>query len=198
MLLLQFNLDDRRAQEYFDYAGYHTRRMTPIFRQIGELVHGYVEAQFDTEGMAMSGGWAQLAPRTVADRGSAHPILEREGILRHDVTTRPRPGAQFGGGLHYGNGWLTFAPTSHRNGTDLVDVHSHGREPQNVDPKTGMPTGGMPARPVWETPTALYAEINYIAFRWLQELKSSNIRRRGLTMPRPADLAPNFSFQGEL
>lgn len=197
MLLLHFEVDDDRAQEYFDYAGYKARRMTPIFREIATLVHGYVEAQFDTEGMALSGGWAQLAPRTIEDRGgSAHPILEREGILRRDATERPRPGAQFGGGLHYGNGWLTFDPVSYRNGVDLVEVHSEGREPTGVDPITGRPTGSMPARPIWEEPAGFGAEINYIAFKWLQELKRANIRRRHISMPRPSDLEPDFSFEG--
>lgn len=196
MLLLEFDVNDRQAQEYFDYAGYHTRRMTPMFRQIAELVHGYVEAQFDTEGYAMSGGWAELAPSTIADRGSAHPILVREGVLKHDATRHPRRGAEFGSGLHYGNGWLTFMPESWRNGVDLVEVHSEGRKPG--EDSDGREYPGMPARPIWETPISFNAEVGLIALEWLNELKHTNVRRAGRDIPRPSDIEPTFSFEGEL
>lgn len=195
MLLLELNVDDDQAQQFFDYAGYHTRHMSSLFRQIASLVHGYVEAQFDTEGYAMSGGWAELAPSTIADRGSEHPILEREGILRHDVTRPPSRGAEFGGGLHYGNGWLTFMPDSYRNGVDLVEVHSEGRPPQGVN-EDGEPYGEMPPRPIWETPMSFDTEISVLALAWLNDVKRTNARRRGLELPRPSDIEPTFSFGG--
>lgn len=192
MLLIEYQINDELAQAYFDYAGYHVRRMTPLMHDIANLVHGYVEAQFDTEGYAMSGGWEELNPRYVEDErgGQFHPILDREGILREDVTKPPRRGAEFGSGLHYGNGWVTFRPESLRNGVDLVEVHSQGRAGGS-----GPHDSYMPARSIWETPADLDFEVNSQAFLWLRELKRANIRRAGRALDRPDDLTPSFSFE---
>lgn len=195
MLVLEYEVDDDQAQRYFDYAGYHVRHMTPMFRDIAYLVQDYVTLQFDSEGVLMSGGWAELAPRTVQERGSEHPILEREGILRHDATAHPARGSEYGGGLRYGNGWLTFMPESYRNGVDLVEVHSEGRPPQGIN-DDGEPYGAMPPRPIWETPATWDLTVQTIALNWLNEVKRANIRRAGRDADFPEVLTPSFSFDG--
>jgi hypothetical protein len=201
MLILDVEIKAEQAQAYFDYAGFHVRSMTSPFRMIAWVVQEHVEQQFNTEGMHLSGGWPELAESTKSDRGDdGHPILDDTGQLRRDVTANPARGAEFGGGLRYGNGWLTFNPESWRGGedpVDLVEAHAEGRD-ASYHPTSKRVAGGMPSRPVWETPAEFDVEMNAILSNWLDELKRTNVRRRGLDIPRPDGLGADDFYSWEI
>jgi hypothetical protein len=198
MLILDVEISTERAQAYFDYAGFHVRSMTSPFRMIANLVNWHVQEQFDTEGYHLSGGWPELHPSTKRSRGDdGHPILVREGVLERNVTARPARGAEFGGGLRYGNGWLTFRPDGGHQDVDLVEVHSEGRGATGTN-RDGVPTGEMPPRPIWETPADFDDELNAILSEWLDDLKRFNARRAGLDLPRPGELTGGDYFSWEL
>lgn len=58
----------------------------PAFERIHQDLEQAEARQFRSEGGYASGGWAPLAPATVVQRGSAHPILVRTGELRDSLT----------------------------------------------------------------------------------------------------------------
>lgn len=60
----------------------------PAFEAIGEVLMRIEDQQFSSEGSRGSGGWEPLAASTVAQRGSAHPILDQSGVLRSSLTKR--------------------------------------------------------------------------------------------------------------
>lgn len=60
--------------------------MSPVFHQLAGKWVRWIREQFDSEGRRASGGWADLAPSTVARRGSAHPILQDTGALVQELT----------------------------------------------------------------------------------------------------------------
>lgn len=66
--------------------GKHGGDMRPAFNSIKRDWIDWNQQQFDTEGGRASGGWAQLAPSTIASRGSAHPILQLSGALLDELT----------------------------------------------------------------------------------------------------------------
>lgn len=53
-----------------------------VGRQIALKWANHIEENFDSEGAASGEPWQPLAPITVEERGSAHPILHRTGRLR--------------------------------------------------------------------------------------------------------------------
>lgn len=56
--------------------------MSPAFRLIAEDLTEDTMQRFESEGGRGTVSWQQLAPSTVRQRGSAHPILVRDGMLR--------------------------------------------------------------------------------------------------------------------
>lgn len=54
----------------------------PAFRLIAEDLSEMVMEQFQTEGARSEVTWQDLAPSTVKQRGSDHPILVRDGMLK--------------------------------------------------------------------------------------------------------------------
>lgn len=55
---------------------------SPAFRFIAhDVLEGFVTEQFKSEGAEGGITWQELAPSTVKQRGSEHPILERSGDL---------------------------------------------------------------------------------------------------------------------
>ena len=68
----------RSIERVGKYAG----NAKPVFQVIGKDWLDMNSDQFGSEGSRSSGGWGDLAPSTVAQRGSAHPILDDTGLLR--------------------------------------------------------------------------------------------------------------------
>jgi len=63
----------------------------PLWKS-SRLILADVETNFETEG-SLAGGWAPLAPSTVAGRiregyGGAHPILQKTGALRRSFYSK--------------------------------------------------------------------------------------------------------------
>jgi phage gpG-like protein len=60
----------------------------PAFEAIGEALFRIERDQFDSEGRRGGTGWAALKPATIAQRGTAHPILDDSGALKASLTER--------------------------------------------------------------------------------------------------------------
>lgn len=194
-VLITWDVDDREAEEFFDYAGYKTRRMTEPMRKVGDHVAFLILAQFASEGRAMSGGWYPLnedyRDEKVAE-GWQEEILRRSDALLEDAT---HPSSGYGavsqGPVKVGNGWLTLDIDRRADdGTDIVELHQQGRPGG-----TGKHDTHMPARPLWETTQEFELAVEAIFSDWLDELKRTNIRRRGRTTPRPASLQPTYQLE---
>lgn len=82
-----FNMlgEDQFARELLR-IGKRAGNMRPVFGLIAGKWTRWTREQFDSEGRRASGGWAALAPSTVARRGSAHPILQDSGALVRELT----------------------------------------------------------------------------------------------------------------
>jgi hypothetical protein len=66
--------------------------LEPALEAVGEVVRDINRSRFQSEG---DGQWAPLAPSTVRQRGSAHPILDDTGGLKASLTRRGARGAAF-------------------------------------------------------------------------------------------------------
>ncbi len=64
--------------------------LQPVLDDIGDRFLDIELAQFRSEG-TRSRAWAPLAPSTVRQRGSAHPILDDTGTLRRSLTLPEAP-----------------------------------------------------------------------------------------------------------
>lgn len=193
-VLITWDIDDDEAEAYFDYAGYKTRRMTEPMRRVGNLVELLIGLQFITEGLTMSGGWRHLDPDYEDEKigdGYFDGILHREGDLEEAATEHSSGyGAVSRGPVKVGNGWLTLdIERIVKDGTDIAAVHQTGRAPG------GKHTHYMPARPLWETTQDFEAGVEVIFAEWLDELKRTNVRRRGKSLPRPGTIQPSYQLE---
>ncbi len=168
-LVLQYEIDSDTAQRFFEYAGYRTRNMSEPFAQTRTLTQHWINMQFDSEGGQMSGGWEPLTmpylERKMQSPNLSENILEATGALKRDAARSVRSGSD----------WVEVAiPTRSKDGEySLVELHQEGRDGDNA----------MPARPVWETTTEYLEEVQFIYWRWLDQVRSRNARRRGSSRP---------------
>lgn len=193
-VLITWDIEDAEAEAYFDYAGYKTRRMTEPMREVGRVVELLVRLQFSSEGHAMSAGWAELNEEYETEKieqGYPPTILVRTDELRENATEHSSGyGAVAHGPVKVGNGWLTLdIDRIAEDGTDIVEAHQQGR-PGGSGHRTHMP-----ARPLWETTSEFEATVERIFEEWLDELKRTNVRRRGNALPRPASIQPTYQLE---
>lgn len=86
-IVLEVLGDVELARKLVRFAG-RANNVRPVLESLAHDFLSIERAQFKSEGARGSGGWAPLAPSTVAKRGSAHPILFETGAL-YDSLTKP-------------------------------------------------------------------------------------------------------------
>jgi phage gpG-like protein len=65
------------------------RNWSPAFELVADdVLEPYVKQAFTSEGASEGAPWQELAPSTVARRGSAHPILRVSGLLMESFEKR--------------------------------------------------------------------------------------------------------------
>jgi hypothetical protein len=65
---------------------YRAMDMSPVMESIGGDLQSHIEHVFQTEGAWSGEKWAQLTIEYAAARGSAHPILIRDGDMLLEMT----------------------------------------------------------------------------------------------------------------
>lgn len=115
---------DRRLLRFSEKA----RDLSDAWDEVADVIMEGESRLFDTQGRAGAGGWAALAPATVADkarRGADPRVLHDSGALRASLTERGASGQV-----------LEVRPDGLRFGTSVAYAafHQHG-------------TSRMPARP---------------------------------------------------
>lgn len=143
MANLELQIIDTAVQESLAALLSRLTDTAPVFAGIAQELATNVETIFQEEGPGFSstaanikgrgtapGGWPQLAPRTIKQRGSAHPILQVTGALARSFL--PFSGDDFAG---VGSN-LVYAPIHFFGGT--IDMPARSQKAYfKQDKKTG-------------------------------------------------------------
>lgn len=163
--VLKVTINDEELRRWFEYAGYKVRDARDPFARIAyELILLGIETQFVTEGMR-SGGWMPLALRTRQERahegfGPAHPILERTGAMKEDLTAIDA--------FRITREHLEYSPRDTRQIAEHGKTYAHYHQEES---------GRTPARP-WLIITDSDEEyMEHIFENWLDDLRFENRAR---------------------
>lgn len=169
------------TEEWFDYAGYRVRDMREPLGETRDYINRLMDAQFRTEGLALSGGWEPLSEDYAVRKFravGAEPILVRTHEMK-DIVLDLEPPV-----------WritmndAVFDPPIERAGWHQTGVQRFGGGPDHNKPNR------LPARPILELHEEHYLMIEDIFEQWLDDLRSGN-RRRGVP---DAALRPPLAF----
>ncbi|MCA0447654.1 MAG: phage virion morphogenesis protein [Bacteroidetes bacterium] len=75
------NLAGKKLQELAGKLG----NLTPVMASISEDLLAYTEDNFRSEGKTLGKPWKELSKARIKQRGSAHPILQDQGILAKSI-----------------------------------------------------------------------------------------------------------------
>jgi phage gpG-like protein len=137
--------------------------LKPAMKIIGETVRTSIVRNFEKEGRPV--GWKQLSPLTVARRGTAHPILRRQGFAgglmgsisarayddRVELGTNKVSAAVHQLGAKKGSFGI-FDVTIREHVRRIAQAFGKAIQPRDVTVrshkrKTAIPWGDIPARP---------------------------------------------------
>lgn len=186
MILISYNVDDREAQAFFDYAGYKTRDMREPLERVLRFVRAFEMEVFASEGEALLGHqWDELS-----DNPPGRGYLSRK--------ERERPGQTI---LRYDDDLWLQAISAGRTTVDSLTYEVTAQNKRGFDYGEAHMTGTdkMPARP-WFGWTQSHEEFTQYVFElWLDELRTANARRGEINSgARPQAPSIDFIYQGLL
>lgn len=160
-VILEIDIDEALAQEYFEYAGYHVRDMRDPFRRVAdEVILEAVEGQFNEKGARSGSPWPPLSDEYWEWKELNYPgmpMLRLTDRMYNAMLNDPRA-------FHITRDSLRYAPRDPK-----VEFHQSGQSRERG--------GTLPPRRTVELIAEDYEQIQFIFQDWLDELRAANIRR---------------------
>lgn len=173
-----YTLDDDQARRFFEFAGFRARNLSDPLRRAGATLLHHIARTFETEGDWIGHPWPLLDEGYAAwkeQHAPGRPMLVLTGLLRRMAISRSA--------VHVtGNqlSWTVNLPYAHiqQEGATWMTL-------RKVGGKFRPHVAHIPARPFVQVTPGLVEAIEQDFRVWLEELKSVNRARSGLSIPNP-------------
>lgn len=157
-ILLSVDIDDATTQEWFTYAGYHIRdAREPLRDTMQDVIWPAIREQLDSQGSRSGDPYEQLSEKYAAWkelRYPGEPILTLTGDMERAL----------------------FHPRSYRVTRDSLYYHPNS-DYAHWHQEGGYVEGRPPQRVIIELIPTDYQMIEAVFQSWLDDLRSTNIRR---------------------